>query len=822
MHSDSFGVIFYASIVFFAIQSTNFVRGNGITGDEEDTCSDKNDCFRQDLKIWLQTISNKKHDLDCKIDSGPKSAGQQPLYALANCNDDGATWKYKYSGAKGKKRIPHGKGKMSFTKLSTPPHGYDFGMKSGHCLIISDDIASLEGNFDQGVLKGSADIAYHDEKTAKVFIDENGAIYGPIRKYEVEIDKETNRKLSEKRFYSIGFYDGGKLMDRMEWFSKENGVKILTSISDGQTLALAKGNNGSEIIFMGNYDVKDDMMTKAREVKIIELKMKNCLMVPEVVAFGPEFDFDLEVQSVTQATVAKLVRFFEFITDNKKGITSKFSAIEEALSKNAVKFFDIKKVGKKFHEVETLNGPAKIAAETTKMKEDSALPNGHTTVRFLSGFKRKELGSFMKNTGDDDEEGESPSQTSNGVDYQDFLEEFIPYENLPYKPSNAESVIKSISGKFVNGFVSGLVTITYLDGSRIEALAKDNVFHGLVRHFDPPLLKGKRKRYVRRADDNAIVASMGMTKDDPISEVNFVGSYKNGQLDGPGWKFNVGGTYHFGKFKGSGSFTTDQGAYVNQDLETAYFGRFVDGRMMAAQSTKVINHSVENGVPVLEFSEPEGKVFRAVIVGDDIVDPLVTDVTEDNWVYVAKSPLGPDFGEGLFAKKDIPLNTVVAYFGGKYTTFEEWNKTKEIDPNYWQKHEAGGVVYLPEEYGKDITKYKATLGHKINHSFNNWNCMFHSLDHPRFGTIPAARTTANVAKNEELLCLYEFQYDEGAPWYQELWRREIDNDFIFGPFGHRGSKKSEGEEMVPQLANGTLYKKFYKHAVEVLNLSPLT
>ena len=261
-------------------------------------------------------MADKKQDVECKFDTKPENVGgSEPLYKLAKCNDEGATWKYKYSGAKGKKRIPHGKGKMQFTKMNTPPHGYDYGMKSGHCLVVSADIASIEGVFDQGVLKGSAEITYHDEKTAKVFLDDGGAIYGPVRKYEVEYDKETNRKLSEKRFYSIGFYDGGKLVGGAEWLIRENGVKILTSGVEGQSLSLAKGNDGKDILIMGTYDEKDEMMLKVREVKILSLNTKNCLLVPEVTPFGPEFDFDLEVQSVTQATVAKLIRFFEFITE---------------------------------------------------------------------------------------------------------------------------------------------------------------------------------------------------------------------------------------------------------------------------------------------------------------------------------------------------------------------------------------------------------------------------------------------------------------------------------------------------------------------------
>jgi len=48
------------------------------------------------------------------------------------------------------------------------------------------------------------------------------------------------------------------------------------------------------------------------------------------------------------------------------------------------------------------------------------------------------------------------------------------------------------------------------------------------------------------------------------------------------------------------------------------------------------------------------------------------------------------------------------------------------------------VVYLPEKLGKDLTKFRASLGHKINHSFSKSNCQFTDKYHPRFGVIPTA------------------------------------------------------------------------------------
>jgi hypothetical protein len=79
------------------------------------------------------------------------------------------------------------------------------------------------------------------------------------------------------------------------------------------------------------------------------------------------------------------------------------------------------------------------------------------------------------------------------------------------------------------------------------------------------------------------------------------------------------------------------------------------------------------------------------------------------------------------------------------------------------------VVYLPDDIGKDLGKYRATLGHKINHSVLGHNCRFVEQFHPRFGVIPAAVTLKEVEAGSEFLCHYDIPFENGDPWYQELW-----------------------------------------------------
>ena len=66
------------------------------------------------------------------------------------------------------------------------------------------------------------------------------------------------------------------------------------------------------------------------------------------------------------------------------------------------------------------------------------------------------------------------------------------------------------------------------DGSVTEGLVSKSCFHGAVRSLDPEFKKGRRKRYVKKQIENVLIGKGVMSRDEPISEVNFVGIYRNG------------------------------------------------------------------------------------------------------------------------------------------------------------------------------------------------------------------------------------------------------------------------------------------------------
>ena len=87
----------------------------------------------------------------------------------------------------------------------------------------------------------------------------------------------------------------------------------------------------------------------------------------------------------------------------------------------------------------------------------------------------------------------------------------------------------------------------------------------------------------------------------------------------------------------------------------------------------------------------------------------------------------------------------------------------------------------------DISNYRATLGHKINHSFMNVNVKFQSVIHPRFGPIVAAISLIPITKGEEILASYGYSPETNVPrWFAKAYEEEMKmpwpGQFIYNDF----------------------------------------
>ena len=87
----------------------------------------------------------------------------------------------------------------------------------------------------------------------------------------------------------------------------------------------------------------------------------------------------------------------------------------------------------------------------------------------------------------------------------------------------------------------------------------------------------------------------------------------------------------------------------------------------------------------------------------------------------------------------------------------------------------------------ELSEYRATLGHKVNHSFSNVNVKFQSAIHPRFGPIVAAISLKNIRKGEEILASYGYKPETNVPrWFAIAYEREMKKpwpgEFIYNDF----------------------------------------
>ena len=83
------------------------------------------------------------------------------------------------------------------------------------------------------------------------------------------------------------------------------------------------------------------------------------------------------------------------------------------------------------------------------------------------------------------------------------------------------------------------------------------------------------------------------------------------------------------------------------------------------------------------------------------------------------------------------------------------------------------VMNIPESHW-NISRYRATLGHKMNHSFKFAKAQMEHAHHPRFGNIRAYYATSNIGKGEEILVNYGYTKGGIVPqWYSLLYEKEL-------------------------------------------------
>lgn len=313
-----------------------------------------------------------------------------------------------------------------------------------------------------------------------------------------------------------------------------------------------------------------------------------------------------------------------------------------------------------------------------------------------------------------------------------------------------------IVGTYVQNRLQGRGRLVTQDKQTSDCFFRHGSLHGPLRRF-----KLKKFREFRQ-------------------QLDFVGTYRGGKPSGVCWQYREGGGWLVGAVDSlTGEFTANTGiTYIYPDFYTALTGAFRDGVMTGASATHLIDVEPDTETQILtplfapvKSDEPIVAYSKATTesIGDQ---PMIADPYESRTVEVKTSHL-PGSGEGLFARRPLPKGTITAFYNGIRLPYkvresdqpkEEWSTSGYkiyINADY----ESGERMDIPAEY-ISVAKYRATLGHKLNHSFRA-NCEEWFLDHPRFGIIPCERTNRDVEAGEEVFLDYGYDPYNCPQWFSE-------------------------------------------------------
>jgi len=251
-----------------------------------------------------------------------------------------------------------------------------------------------------------------------------------------------------------------------------------------------------------------------------------------------------------------------------------------------------------------------------------------------------------------------------------------------------------------------------------------------------------------------------------FGDVEFFGCLVQGVLQGVAWRSLPGGGFIIGS---SYQFNGDDVTYLYPDCRLGFVGRFDQSLLHSGYLVEVSGY----------ISLLQGCVLKPVTVGicdeeytSDISGPVklcqyphLQDPYEQIFVEVGPSKFN-SAGEGLFAKVDIEVGTIISFYNG--IKVPAGNDTDQPSP-YKISLDENFDIDLPEEF-TCLTAYSATLGHKVCHSFEP-NCDVDVFFHPRFGNIRCVATMEDIEKGEEITINYRYNLARAPTWYKVAWAK---------------------------------------------------
>lgn len=260
------------------------------------------------------------------------------------------------------------------------------------------------------------------------------------------------------------------------------------------------------------------------------------------------------------------------------------------------------------------------------------------------------------------------------------------------------------------------------------------------------------------------------------SSLAWMGHYRAGLPRGVCWVALLGGGWMVGRVDQAGAFTGTDIAFLYPDLRTALVGEWREGRLVDGRAATITGLEEVQGVmvPTFTLTDTTNSYERWISTDTRLLNPPhLRDPYESRLVEVADSGVEGG-GEGLYARRDIPAGTLIAYYNGirmvkaqhspyrdtGYAIFVEWEERGK---------KSGDHMDLPPELHSSAA-YTATLAHKLNHSFIP-NSEWSNAEHPCFGLVPSVTTFLEVRAGEELTVNYALDMEHAPPWYLDCWER---------------------------------------------------
>ena len=353
----------------------------------------------------------------------------------------------------------------------------------------------------------------------------------------------------------------------------------------------------------------------------------------------------------------------------------------------------------------------------------------------------------------------------------DVVRVFDPYYDL--SPDDIELVVDGKSNQ--NGVPLGACTLKLHNGDEVYGTFRKGLRQGRgsisganMNKYGLYCVRGSYKDGVLSGEGRAIlcpsnihpnrgqVTLEGIFNDgylegpvrglDEKGNVVFIGLYRKGLPFGPCWLAREGQGWLHGVVSQQGRFSGEEIVFVYPDLSSCIVGSFQNEKLLSGRASQVVDAtlaSTNSPIVCLEVRDPFAlsaptrtlTKFYSFSPSDRSHIPCDWHLADcyESVTVVCRSSQISGAGDGLFALKDIPKNTIVSYYNGiRVLPGESYSASSYSYQIYvdWTNTDDSPYIDIPMGC-VDISSYFASLAHKANHSFRP-NCRFVASDHPRY------------------------------------------------------------------------------------------